>query len=606
MVTRGLKLMHDANVLLEALPVAVYMTDAEGRITFFNRAAAELWGQTPAPDARWSGAWGLYGLDGRPIPFDQSAMARTVRDGSPVGDFEGILAGPDGRRRRVKPCPTALRDAEGRITGGISLLVDLTAQYAADIDTARLAAIVSSSDDAIISKTLDGVVTSWNAGATRIFGYEASEMVGQSITRIVPSELLAEERDILARIRRGERVDHFETVRLAEDGRRVDVSITVSPVHDRLGHIAGASKVGRDITERKQADRLQRLLTEELTHRVKNTLAMIRAIATQSLSRAKSPADFVASFGGRIEALAHAHDLLTQAPLQGADLAELVRDQVLLGATDKRRIAFSGPHVRLDTQPAVHLALVLHELGTNARKHGALSAPGGSLAVSWALHTNGGRELVLEWTERGGPPVAAPRERGFGSTLIEQTLGAHGGEIAMRYGADGVTARIALPLRDPEWPTAPAAGATADQVELMVVPPPPARQRLSGKRIVVVEDEPLVSMEIEGCLETAGCVVVGPAGRLAKAKTLIAEGGYDAALLDANLAGERVDELAAMLATRNVPFAFVTGYGRDALPAGFRERIVLGKPFSQDRLLAVVERLIDHDFDAAQAHLETL
>ena len=585
--------MNDANVLLEALPVAIYMTDAEGCITFFNRAAVELWGREPEPGTLWCGAVRRYWPDGRLMAAEDYPLARTLKDGTPVQGVQVILERPDGRRVRFMPHPMLLRDASDRITGCINLLVDLTAQYAADVDTARLAAIVESSDDAIVSKTLDGVVTSWNAGATRVFGYEASEMVGQSITRVIPPELLIEEDGILARIRRGERVDHFETVRVAKGGRRIDVSITVSPVRDRLGRIVGASKVGRDITEHKQAERLQRLLTEELTHRVKNTLAMIRAIATQSLARTRSPADFVAAFGGRIEALAHAHDLLTQAPLQGADLAELVRDQVLLGATDTRRIAFAGPQLRLDTQPAVHLALVLHELGTNARKHGALSVPGGRLAVSWELHTNGERHLVLEWTERDGPPVAAPRERGFGSTLIEQTLQAHGGEIAMRYGAEGVTARITLPLRDPAWPAVAAvAPAALPEIAPAAAPPLLGRDRLAGKRIVVVEDEPLVSMEIEGCLESAGCVVLGPAGRLAKAKALIAEAECDAALLDANLAGERVDELAAMLAKRNVPFAFVTGYGRDALPAGYRERIVLGKPFSQDRLLAVVERLI--------------
>jgi PAS domain S-box-containing protein len=598
----GFESMNDANVLLEALPVAIYMTDADGRITFFNEAAVELWGVPPQPEVRWCGGARLYGLDGRSMPADQCAMARAVRDGRPIRDVETILERPDGRRVRVKPFATPLRDAAGRVTGGINMLMDLTAQYAADVNTARLAAIVASSDDAIVSKTLDGVITSWNAGATHIFGYDASEMIGQPITRIIPPELFGEEANILARIRRGERIDHFETERLAKDGRRVDVSITVSAVRDRLGHIVGASKVGRDITERKQAERMQRLLTDELTHRVKNTLAIVRAIATQSLARAKSPAEFTASFGGRVEAVAHAHDLLTQAKLQGADLAELARDQVLLGATDTRRFTFSGPQVRLDTQPAVHLALVLHELGTNARKHGALSVPGGRLDVSWELHTNGGRRLVLEWIERGGPPVAAPRQRGFGSALIEQTLSAHGGEIVTRYGSDGITARISLPLLDPEWPGVVAAA----EIASAAVPPIAGLGRLRGKRIVVVEDEPLVSMEIEGCLETAGCVVVGPVGRLAKAKALIAEADYDAALLDANLAGERVDELAAMLAMRNVPFAFVTGYGRDALPAHFRESIVLGKPFSHDRLLAVVERLIDRDVDVAEAPSGTL
>src|SRR5262249_5742969 len=130
-----------------------------------------------------------------------------------------------------------------------------------------------SSDDAIISKTLDGRITSWNAGATRIFGYEASEMIGESILRIIPPELHGEEREILARLRRGER--------------------TVSPLRDRSGRVVGASKVGRDITDRKRAEKMQRVLTDELAHRVKNTLATVQAIANQSLVRAKSPTDFV-------------------------------------------------------------------------------------------------------------------------------------------------------------------------------------------------------------------------------------------------------------------------------------------------------------------------
>src|SRR5262249_22145046 len=149
------------------------------------------------------------------------------------------------------------------------MLIDLSERQEAAVKAAQLAAIVECSDDAIISKTLDGRITSWNAGAERIFGYSAEEMVGQPITRIIPPELYQEEEHILAELRAGKRIDHFETVRVAKDGRLVDVSLTVSTVRDKLGNIAGASKVSRDITQRKQAEETQWLLVNELNHRVK-------------------------------------------------------------------------------------------------------------------------------------------------------------------------------------------------------------------------------------------------------------------------------------------------------------------------------------------------
>src|SRR6266403_5387921 len=136
---------------------------------------------------------------------------------------------------------------------------DTTERYsAAVLESAQLAAIVSSSDDAIVSKTLDGMVTSWNAGATNILGYEADEMIGQPITRIIPPELHEEETQILARLHRGERIRHYETIRLAKDGRRVDISLTVSPLFNQSGKVVGASKVARDITERKLAEQALR------------------------------------------------------------------------------------------------------------------------------------------------------------------------------------------------------------------------------------------------------------------------------------------------------------------------------------------------------------
>jgi PAS domain S-box-containing protein len=584
--------MADGTDLLELLPVAVYMTDAEGRLTFYNQAAADLWGCRPElGTARWCGSWRLYRPDGRPMAHEDCPMAIALKEGRPVRGTEAIAERPDGTKVPFVPYPTPLTDASGRLTGAINFLVDISERNRNEVESAKLAAIVTSSDDAIISKTIDGRITSWNAAATRLFGYEASEIIGEPIIRIIPPELHDEEKEIIARLKRGEHIDHYETVRVAKDGHRIDVSLSVSPLRDKFGRVVGAAKVARDITERKQAEALQRLLLEELNHRVKNTLATIQAIANQSLRHAKSPNDFVSGFNGRVQALARAHDLLTQTKLQGADVMKLVREQVLLGGSNDNRVTCSGPMLMLDAQKAVHMALVLHELATNARKHGALSVPDARLSVQWEVRTNGGRNLVIEWKETGGPCVLAPNRRGFGSTLIERTLKAHGGKVSTRYGSEGLTASITLPLADhPDEARAPAEPQGTDARAWLQ---PPANEKcLKGKRIIIIEDDALVLMDLESSLTDAGCQVISTAGTLDEAKILIADADCDAALLDANLAGHSVDVLATMLTKRNIPFAFVTGYGREALPESFRDAIVLKKPFSQNDLVCLAELLL--------------
>jgi PAS domain S-box-containing protein len=583
--------MIDQNELLEALPVAVYTTDAEGRITFYNQAAADLWGHRPElGTAQWCGSWRLYWPDGRPMAHDECPMALALKEGRRVQGVEAIAERPDGSKVPFAPYPTPLTDASGRVIGAINVLVDVSERRHADVESARLASIVASSDDAIISKTLDGRVISWNNGATRLFGYDADEMIGKPITRIIPPELQEEEKGIIAKLRQGERIDHYETVRVAKDGHRIDISLSVSPLRDRSGTIVGASKVARDITDRKRAEKLRSLLVEELNHRIKNTMATVQAVASQSLRRAKSPNHFVAGFSGRVQALSRAHDLLTRNNLQGADVMDLVKEQVLLGGDD-HRITRSGPRLMLGEQTAVHLALVLHELATNARKYGALSVPNGRLSLKWEIQTNCERGLVLEWAESGGPRVSAPRERGFGSTLIERTSKAHGGEASIRYGSHGVTARITLPLPEHVRETS-ALYATPQRANAgLLLQQPSDEQRLTGKKIIIIEDEPLISMDLESTLTAAGYQVVGTAGTVGDARVLSMTADCDAALLDANLAGHTVEELAATLTKRNVPFAFVTGHGRDALPQGFQNAVILRKPFSQNELIAMVELL---------------
>jgi PAS domain S-box-containing protein len=579
--------------LLQALPVAVYTTDSDGRITFYNDAAAEFWGQRPElGSAQWCGSWRLYWPDGTPLPHDQCPMATTLREQREVRGVEAVAERPDGTRVPFMPYPTLLRDKRGRVTGAINLLIDISGSKHAQLESVRLAAIVSSSDDAIISKTLEGRVTSWNAAATRIFGYEPEEMIGESIIRIIPPELRQQEVEILAKLRRGERIEHFDTVRLTKDGRRLDLSLTVSPLRDSTGTVIGASKVARDVTDRKRSEELQRLLFDELNHRVKNTLATIQAIASQSLLRAATPREFVASFNGRVQALSRAHDLLVQGQMRGADVTQIVREQVVLGFSDGMRVTSSGPFLMLGSQVAMQLALILHELATNARKYGALSVAAGRLAIGWTVEMGESRRLLFEWRESGVPNVTAPSSHGFGTILIERTLKAHGGEATMRYGEDGVICQISLPLPETDQPRDLFAAAPIERGAPKVMPNADANS-LHGRRILLVEDEPLVAMEIESQLQEVGCEIIGPAGTVESAAKLIAAGGFDAALLDANLAGRPVDELAAALTKKGIPFSFATGYGREALPLGFREAVVLTKPFGPNQLIAVIRTLLN-------------
>jgi PAS domain S-box-containing protein len=581
--------MLTTNALLEALPVAVYTTDAEGRITFYNQAAAEMWGHHPPLGSMWCGSWKLYWPDGSPLPHDQCPMAIALKEGRAVRGQEAIAERPDGKRVPFVPYPTPFKDEEGKITGAVNVLVDTSGQKDTDVLAARLAAIVTSSDDAIISKTLDGRITSWNAGARRIFGYEADEMIGEHITKLIPPELHTEEVEIISRLKRGERIDHYETMRVTKDGRRIDISLTVSPLRNQAGMIVGASKVARDITDRKQAEKLKQLLIEELNHRVKNTLATVQAIATQSLARAKTHKEFVTGFGGRMQALAKVHTLLTQTNMQGTDLKDLVMSQVRLGSTDEDRVSVSGPFLFLGSQDAGHLGMVLHELATNARKYGALSVAGGRVTVSWEVRTDPKRCLILLWAESGGPKVRAPETRGFGMTLIEQTVRVHGGEASMHFAEDGLRCRIEWAVMEEQQTDVSPATLRFGESSLL---PAPATPSLRGKSVLIVEDEPLVAMDMQSTLRAAGCTVIGPAGTVREARKLIGEHDCDAALVDVNLRGETIDKLLPALRRNDIPYGFVTGYGAKVLSQTFEETVTLTKPFSGEQLLAVVEVLL--------------
>jgi PAS domain S-box-containing protein len=317
-----------------------------------------------------------------------------------------------------------------------------------DLQSRFLASIVESSDDIIVSKNLDGIITSWNRCAERIFGYSAGEAIGQPITIVIPEDRQREEREILARIRRGERIDHFETIRRRRDGSLVNVSLTVSPVKDSNGKIVGASKIARDISQQKRDQELIATLAQEAEHRSKNLLST--ALATVNLSRANSAEDLKQSIVGRIGALSNVCSLFVQSRWLGAELSAVVAQELApyseMFGTFGKRVIIDGPPTLLEPSVAQAIAVTLHELATNAAKYGALSQPNGKLNVRWSDATDG--QLRLCWTETGGPAEQKPEREGVGSRIIEAMIGQQKGQVHFDWREEGLVCDIAVPMLD--------------------------------------------------------------------------------------------------------------------------------------------------------------
>jgi PAS domain S-box-containing protein len=234
--------------------------DIDGVIAWYNSRAAELWGRVPAlndTDERFCGAYKLYHADGTHMAHRDTPVALALETGASVHEQEVIIEKPDGSRVTVSVHIDPIRDRDGAIVGVVNFFHDISERKQAERTTGLLAGIVDSSDDAIVSKNLDGIIISWNRGAEQLFGYSAKEAIGQNIRLIVPQDRLHEEATILKQLARGERVDHFETVRVRKDGSMLDISVAISPVKDAAGAVIGASKVARDITERNRAARAQ-------------------------------------------------------------------------------------------------------------------------------------------------------------------------------------------------------------------------------------------------------------------------------------------------------------------------------------------------------------
>jgi len=327
-----------------------------------------------------------------------------------------------------------------------------------------------------------------------------------------------------------------------------------------------------DITERKQAEERQLLLAREVDHRARNALAVVQAIVR--LTRAGTQQGYIEAVEGRIHALAQAHTLLSESRWEGADVRTLVGEELApYRGGDAARVKLDGPAVILSPEKAQNLALALHELATNSAKYGALSAAKGTLAVGWRTDRN---ILTLSWREAGGPPVQAPSAQGFGTKILNASIKHQiGGNVIWDWRPGGLHCTVQIPI---EREGRPAEQASLHGDENLVQLPTNAM-----KRVLIVEDDAIIGMMMREILSDHGLFVVGPCCSVAEALAA-ASGEFDCAILDLNLGGESVYPVAAQLVGRSIPFAFVTGYGRESIDTKFAHVPVLQKPITREGL----------------------
>ncbi len=418
-------------------------------------------------------------------------------------------------------------------------------------------------------------------------GFSASQHIGRSVWDLVPALKPEAEPPLRRVLETGEPLRDIEIhgTTAAKPGQMREWCEQFYPVKSG-GEVVGIGIVCEEVTEKRRAQERERLLSREVDHRAKNLLAVVHSIV--QLSQGDDVAQYRAAISNRIHSLARTHSLLAGSRWEGAGLRRVVSEELspfLRGG----RISIDGPDVHLDPSATQDLALVLHELATNAAKYGALSTDTGHLSVRWEIVTTSEPpKLDLYWAETGGPPVRAPERQGFGSALVEATLsGDLRGDAVFDWQPEGLRATLHFPLSravhwvDPSGSTTPVAPQAPDS-------PRP----LSGKRVLLIEDEPLIGLHAQNCLEAAGCDVVGPVARIEPAMAAAREASFDFAILDINLAGQMTFGVADLLLARGQPFTFCSGYAAAAdIPERFRHIPILRKPLNETVLIDAVAQL---------------
>jgi PAS domain S-box-containing protein len=634
--------------IVDASDDAIISKTVEGIITSWSRGAERIFGYT-AKEAI-----------GQPITLiippervdEETAVLGTIRAGLRVDHFDTMRVAKSGEMVRVSLTISPIRDAAGRIIGAFKIARDISGQRQGEIAQARLAAIVDSSDDAIVSKTLAGVITSWNAAAERMFGWSAEEAVGQHITLIIPVEYHEEETHVLARLARGERINHFETIRQRKDGTRLPVSLTVSPVRDAAGVIVGASKVARDISERRLVEHARQTLLEHeqkarseaealnrskdqflatLSHELRTPLNAIYGWARMFAEGALDPA----ATRNAAQAILRNARIQVQLIEDLFDVSRVITGKmrldvramnvlaVLEAAVETVRPAAAGKGIRLDTALDPRAAPIMgdpdriQQIAWNLLSNAVKFTPKGGRVQLHLRRVNSHIDIIVSDTgegiaaeqlphlfERFHQADTGPTRRhaglGIGLSLVKHLVELHGGKVtAISPGlGQGTTFTVTLPVSvmhpapSREGPSADRATGTIDTDSLKPV-------SLRDLRVLVVDDDG-EGRELAALILTNAGAETRTASSADQAVQVL--GGWlpDVLVSDLEMPGEdgysllrRVRHEMA-LHGRRLPALALTAYGRSedrvrVLAAGFN--LHLAKPADPTELVLAVASL---------------
>ena len=433
----------------------------------------------------------------------------------------------------------------------------------------------------------------WDEGQKAIFGVdqESFEVTPANLKRIVHRDDWNTVWQMIRKARQDAGSYQAEFRIRHPDGRVRWLLGTAGASKDFAHRISRVGGVTIDITDRKEAEERQSLLAREVDHRAKNALAVVHAIVC--LTRSDSVDQYVTAVEGRIQALARAHSLLSESRWQGANMAQIIEEELAPYRTSGfNRVKISGRGVSLEPAAAQALALAVHELATNAAKHGALSASSGGIDVAWHLDAG---SVHLRWSEFSGPQVKRPVGGGFGIRVITSSVESQlGGKVDFDWRIDGLRCAIRMPHK-PESEFSEEAGAVAEGSNGGPL------KDATRKRVLILEDEGLIAMMMAQTLTELGVTVVGPFSNVRDALMAIERESIDSGILDVNLGGEMADPVAHLLQARNVPFVFMTGYGTEVVASRFPDVTVLQKPIERE----VLEQLFAARMPAPKARRRT-